>query len=89
MRLQLKFFASFREFFQDRYVELHSGANVRDLLDLLCDSSKRRGIMFDDNGLKPYVTILKNGKHIHDLNGPETTLEDGDTVVMFPPVGGG
>lgn len=89
MKIQLKFFASFREFFQDRYVELQSGANMRDLLDLLCDQSKRRAEMFDGNELKPYVAILKNGKHIHDLNGLETKLEDGDTIVMFPPVGGG
>jgi len=89
LKIQIKFFASFREFFQEREVELQNGSDMGDLLSLLCDSSKRREQIFDGTELKPYLAILKNGKHINHLNGLETKLDDGDTVAIFPPVGGG
>jgi molybdopterin synthase sulfur carrier subunit len=91
LKIKVKFFASFRELFGERQreVELQNGSNMMDLLNLLCDSSKRRAGIFDGNELKPYLAILKNGEHIHHLNGLETKLDDGDTVVIFPPVGGG
>lgn len=91
LKIKVKFFASFRELFQEREreVDLQSGSNMRDLLNLLCDSSKRQERIFDGDELKPYLAILKNGKHIYHLNGLETGLEEGDTVVIFPPAGGG
>ena len=89
MKIKVKFFASFRELFQEGEVELPNGSTMRDLLNFLCDSSKRREGIFDGNELKPYLSILKNGQHIFHLNGLETKLDDGDTVAMFPPVGGG
>ena len=91
LKIKVKFFASFRELFQEkeREVELQRGSNMRDLLNLLCDSSKRRDQIFEGGELKPYLAVLKNGKHIDDLNCLETRLEKGDTVVIFPPAGGG
>jgi len=89
LKIKVKFFAFFREFFQEREVELRNGSTMRDLLNLLCDSSKRREQIFDDAELKPYLAILKNGQHIFHLNGLETKLDDGDTVAIFPPAGGG
>ena len=89
MKIKVKFFGSFRELFQEREVELQSESNMRDLLNLLCDSSKRREQIFDGGELKPYLAILRNGKHIHHLSGLETKLDDGDTIVIFPPAGGG
>ncbi len=89
MKIKIKFFASFREVFQERELELPNGSSMRDLLNLLCDSSKRREQIFDGGELKSYLAILKNGQHIYHLNGLETKLDDGDTVAIFPPVGGG
>jgi len=91
MKIKLKFFAFFREIFQagERDVEVESGSNVRDLLELLCDSSKKKGEVFEGRELKPYLSILKNGKHIHSLQGLETKLDDGDLIAIFPPAGGG
>jgi molybdopterin synthase sulfur carrier subunit len=91
LKIKIKFFATFRELFQEeeREIDLQSGSNMRDLLNLLCDSSKLREQVFDDGKLRPYLNILKNGQNIHHLKGLETGLEEGDTVDIFPPIGGG
>jgi len=88
----VKFFATFRELFgsQEKEVELESGANIQDLLNLLCDSRQCRQRIFDHSGeLRSYIKILKEGRFIEFLDGVHTKLADGDVVAMFPPVGGG
>ena len=92
MKIGVKFYAGFRELFGDREkdLELPDGANIQDLLDLLCDSDERRQRILDPSGeVRSRVVILKNGKQIQSLDGVQTSLEAGDTIAMFPPLGGG
>ena len=92
MKIQVKFFATFKELFEAGVseIELESGSNIQALLDILCDSPPRRRALFDGSGkLKPYVKILKKGRHIEFLNGLSAPLEEGDVISIFPPVGGG
>ncbi len=91
MKIKIKFFSFFRDLFQaeERKVDMEKGAEVKDLLDLLCDSTKKRERVFEGQELKPYLAILKNGKHIQSLKGLETKLDDGDLIAIFPPAGGG
>jgi len=35
------------------------------------------------------ATVLVNGQNIAHLKGRKTRLQDGDTVSLFPPLGGG
>ena len=91
MKIKIKFFSFFRDLFQtaEKDVDMESGTNVQDLLNLLCDSPAKRERMFEGQGLKPYLAILRNGKHISNLDGLETKLDDGDLISIFPPAGGG
>ena len=36
-----------------------------------------------------YLHVLVNGRNIVFLDGADTKLNDGDTVAVFPPIGGG
>lgn len=91
MKVTVKFFAYLRDIFRGREetIELRSGSSIGDLLNLLCNSPARREQIFDGTDLKPQMMVLKNGNHVKHLNGIDTTLDDGDTVVLIPPVGGG
>ena len=92
MKVKVKFFAAFRELFgsEEKEIELESGANIQDLLAVLCDSPKCRQRIFDEAGkLRRDVKMLKKGQHIQFLDGVHTELEDGDVIAMFPPMLGG
>ena len=92
MKVKMKFFATFRELFGsvEKEIELESRSDIQELLNLLCDSRQCRQKIFDYSGkLRPYIKILKNGRHIQFLDGIYTELKEGDVVTMFPPVGGG
>jgi len=46
--------------------------------------------LYDEKGnVRKYIQILINGRGINVLQGFETKLKEGDTVAIFPPVGGG
>ncbi len=91
LKVTVKFFAYFRELFKGReeQIELQSGSCAGDLLNLLCNSPGRREQIFDGGMLKPHILVFKNGRDIRHLSGLETKLDEGDAIVIFPPVGGG
>ena len=92
MQVKVKFFATFREIFNanEIEIELEGAPNLQQLLNSLCKSRKCRRQIFERSGeLRPSVVILKNGKQIQSLDGVQTSLEAGDTIAMFPPLGGG
>jgi len=91
MKIRARFFAHFRGLFEarDKAVVLVKGSTVAELLEGLCDSPERRAEIFDKNGLKPYVVLMKNEVNVHSQNGLRTALEEGDVVAIFPLMGGG
>ncbi|MDJ0724462.1 MAG: MoaD/ThiS family protein [Prochloraceae cyanobacterium] len=68
-----------------------SGTNVNELFDALeqnCPGIKAR--LCDEEG-KPrrFLNFYVNSEDIRFLDGPETTLQDGDEVSIVPAVAGG
>jgi molybdopterin synthase sulfur carrier subunit len=91
MRIQVRFFATFREIFESKalQIEVRTGATVGDLLNLVFNTHERRERIFDNGKLKPHIIVMKNGRHIQHLKGLKTELNEGDTVSVFPPIAGG
>lgn len=72
-------------------VEINASENVRATLDNL--SAQYPGIserLFDGQGqVKTHINIFLNNEDIRFLNGLETHVRDGDTVVLLPALAGG
>jgi molybdopterin synthase sulfur carrier subunit len=47
--------------------------------------------LFEPNTTTPltHIRLMVNGQDIAFLNGMETVLQDGDEILILPPVGGG
>ena len=91
MTIKAKFFAYFREVFggREREVALGEGASVAAALAALCDTPARRGEIFAGGALKPHLVIMLNGVPVQSLQGLSTPLAEGDTLAVFPMMGGG
>ena len=86
----MRFFANFRDAVgQKTVVREFDGATVGDLLRDLAADYPEIDLFEDDGSLRDFLTIMKGGKDIAHQDGLDTTLEEGDTVSVFPPVAGG
>lgn len=88
----VKFFATVREAVGTRSTEIEA-EDIRSLLEKLKTSYGKRFIetVIDEetDKLKRFYQCMVNGKRIELLDGYDTLLQDGDSVALFPPVGGG
>jgi len=91
MTVKTRFFAYFRDLFgaRERDLELAAGASVGEALELLCDTPERRREVFAADGLKPHIVVMVNGAPVGSPQGLATPLSPGDTLAVFPLVGGG
>src|SRR2546430_12450932 len=49
----------------------------------------RKHLYNDQNRLRNFVTVYVNDEDIRYLNGPDTPIKDGDTVMIVPAIAGG
>lgn len=93
MNLELRSFATFREAMGQKTIEREydEGVSVGEVLaDLESEFDGLEGRLLDGDGsIQPQLSILKNGRDVTHAQGPETPLEEGDTLSLFPPVAGG
>jgi len=94
MKVQVKFFTTLREVTGKKEEEVESSSTIT-VKELLTQLSKKYGrefrdYVYDDKGeVRTYIQVLINGRDIDVFQGLETKLKEGDTVAIFPPVGGG
>lgn len=64
---------------------------LRELIEALSgDSASLAGILLDEHGgLKPDYVVLINGQNARLLQGAETPVPDGSTVIITAPISGG
>jgi sulfur-carrier protein len=68
-----------------------AGDNVGEVLRaLIADHPDTKGQLFGDDGdLNRYVNIYLNDEDVRVLDGLDTAVKDGDTVVILPAMAGG
>lgn len=78
---------------EGREIILPAGSTLRELLEILagrCGEDLRRAIFREERReLRPGVRPLLNGRDIAVLGGLELKLQDGDRLLLLPPLSGG
>jgi len=90
----VRIFATLRELLGRKTLDMD--APVEDIEGLIRFIADRFQPSFKDALIDPKAcqirkgfSILVNGRDIEFLEGLRTKLKDGDTIALFPPVGGG
>jgi molybdopterin synthase sulfur carrier subunit len=93
IKVTVRFFATFKQITNQREIEysIEKGATIQQLLNVVFNQFQTlRDKIFDENNeLRPWIHILRNGRNIKFLNGIETKITNGDVMALFPPVAGG
>jgi molybdopterin converting factor small subunit len=66
------------------------GENVRELLDdLMARFPGLRSQLVEDDGLAPFVNVYLEGEDVRTLDGLDTPVRQGETVILLPAMAGG
>jgi sulfur-carrier protein len=66
------------------------GGTVRELLDdLLSRFPALRPQLVENDGLAPFVNVYVEGEDVRTLDGLDTSVEPGNTVILLPAMAGG
>ena len=66
------------------------GRNVRELLDDLLARFPALGArILDNGGVAPFVNVYVEGEDVRTLDGLDTPVEHGSTVILLPAMAGG
>lgn len=91
--MRVKIFATLRPLVGAKEVEVgvEAGDTVRNVLGKLTAEypALRERVLDDDGNLQSSITVLVNGRSIKFLDGLNSTIQEGDELALFPPVGGG
>jgi molybdopterin synthase sulfur carrier subunit len=91
--MRVRIFATLRPLVGAKEVEVavETGDTVRNVLEKLTaeyPALKERALDADGN-LQSSIHVLVNGRSIKFLDGLNSTIQEGDRLALFPPVGGG
>ena len=95
IRVNVRTILEFTKIFgQQRFeVSLPKGSTVEEFLTELTntwgDELATRLFESDRSKLLPHIGVMVNGRSISLLENMATVLQDGDEVLILPPVGGG
>jgi sulfur-carrier protein len=67
-----------------------AGDTVRELLDdLMTRFPGLRSQLVEDNEIAPFVNVYVEGEDVRTLDGLDTAVEVGSTVILLPAMAGG
>jgi len=65
------------------------GGTVRELLDLMSRFPGLRAQLVEDDEIAPFVNVYVEGEDVRTLDGLETPVAYGSTVILLPAMAGG
>jgi molybdopterin synthase sulfur carrier subunit len=66
------------------------GGTVRELLDDLMDRFPAlRPQLVEDDEIAPFVNVYVEGEDVRTLDGLDTSIDQGSTVILLPAMAGG
>jgi sulfur-carrier protein len=66
------------------------GATVRELLEDLAARYPALGAqLLENGGIAPFVNVYLGGEDVRTLDGLDTTVSDGQTLILLPAMAGG
>ncbi|MBL3539172.1 MAG: MoaD family protein [Aminivibrio sp.] len=89
--MKVLFFATIRDLTREKETMAEGADTVMELLLQLSDRYGRefREEALDGEAVSDRIIVLVNGRNIAHTGGGETRLAEGDTVAIFPIIGGG
>lgn len=89
--IKVLFFATIRDYTGVKETGAEGSQTVMELLLNLARiyGQKFSEEAFEEGGISDRVIVMVNGRHIAHTGGGDTPLADGDTVAIFPIIGGG
>ncbi len=92
--VKVQFFTLLRLLIKQREVAVawQEGETVTSLLNktqAMIETPFLQKLLEEDCSLKTGTIILINGHNVHHLDKLDSAVDDGDTVALFPPGGGG
>lgn len=97
IRVRVKYYTTLRDLAgaPEEEIALQEGALLKDLISEVIASygQEARDYLVRDYGKEKDIDrsmyFLINGRNSETLSGMETSLHEGDTVAIIPPIGGG
>lgn len=90
--IEVKFLTRFIDITGEKIIQVEEIEDIQRLVTYLNDKydEKFKEALFDDKGeIRDFLKVMVNGEDIRDINGLDTSLKDGDQVVMFQTIAGG
>ena len=73
----------------ERQVEA-SGSTIREVLENLVERFPALAAqLFEDGDVAPFVNVYLRGEDVRTLDGSDTPVREGDTVILLPAMAGG
>ena len=89
MRIRVRFHSRFKDIFgtEQMDIDLEDGANVRDLIGVLCADETQSKSIYAERGkrLRHDVLLTKNRRFIFHMKRLDTELGDNDEVAILYP----
>ena len=91
MKVKVKLFGHYRYILNSKEIDLDlEGDDVNSALSKLISIHPDLGnAIMDGKDLRPYVSLLVNGKSLKEVGGLNAKIKDEDEIIIFPPMAGG